>query len=205
MSDSVKEQNMISVEDMAEIAMDYFPNVVVEDFHGKELVVQRIIPFHILSALTPKIVDACFDDESGEYQPEMLDFSMRIAVVRAYTNVELPDDIEEQYYILYGTDLWNMVNLVADPEQLQLLHAVVIDRIHTQNNANKVLFEKTMHSSIDAITNIVDRLDDLFSDVTTDDIRNMVMAIGADGVDEEKIVRAVIAEQNKKNNDTNDD
>ena len=41
------------------------------------------------------------------------------------------------------------------------------------------------------------QINDLFAGVNADDLQKLVAALGEHGVDEEKIVQAVVAEQNK--------
>lgn len=55
------------------------------------------------------VMYACSKGDDGPFVPEMIDFAFRLHIVLAYSNVELPKDLEDQHYILYSTDLYDCI------------------------------------------------------------------------------------------------
>lgn len=192
-----KEMKMISIEKMDEIMNDYFPAAETVDFHGEELTIQKRIPFALVCEMVKKVADACFTDE-GEYQPEVWEFAMKLCFVEAYTNVRLPEDnVEHQYQIIGRTDLWEVMMQVIDQWQVKEIADAIKERIDARLDANRAAFEHDVNKMLDAVNEIGKQVSDLFNNVSTEDIQKLVGALGEHGVDEEKIVQAVVAEQNK--------
>lgn len=55
--------------------------------------------------------DVCagvFDKRTGEYHPELKDYYLRVAVIKAYTDIALPPD-DSSWRLVYGTPIFAMV------------------------------------------------------------------------------------------------
>lgn len=192
-----KEMNMISIEKMDEIMNDYFPTFEVVDFHGEELTVQKRIPFALVCEMVKKVADACFD-ENGEFSPEIRDFALRLCCVEAYTNVRLPEDnVEHQYEIVGRSDLWSIMLRVIDSDQMDEICNAIQDRIDARLDANRAAFEREINKLTQALDEMGKQVTELFGSVSPEDLQALLGAIGEHGVDEEKIVQAVVAAQNK--------
>ena len=198
------EQNMVSIEKLDEIMNDYFTAVEVVDWHGAELEVKKKIPAAVMYDLVRNVADACFDKETGEYLPEVRDFAERVAIVSAYANVRLPeDDVEHLHDILYRTDLYEVVWKSICSDQLLAISDAIDQRIEARTEANRVAFEYEVQNIIESVRQLGEQINQLFEGITPEDLKAMIAAIGEDGVDEEKIVQAVVAEQNKARGDDN--
>lgn len=198
------EQNMVSIEKLDEIMSDHFPAVEVVEWHGTELEIRKTISAATMYDLVRKVANACFDETTGEYLSEVRDFAERVAIVSAYTNVQLPDDDTEHLYdILYRTDLYDAVwkNICSD--QLLAISDAIDQRIETRTEANRAMFEREVQNIIDSVQQLGEQISQLFDGITPEDLKAMISAIGEGGVDEEKIVQAVVAEQNKARGDDN--
>ena len=191
------EQKMISIEKMDEIMNDYFPAQEVIDFHGQELVVQKLIPLVTMFKMVQDLADACFDPETGEYLPEVFETAKRIAVVNAYTNVRLPEKAEHQYQLLHRTDLWEKVYAAINIDQMLEIEDAVAMRIRVRRDANRVEFEHTIQQVMNYVTEIGEQMNSVFGDVSKEDMKKLIGAIGMDGVDEAKLAQAVVQEQNR--------
>lgn len=192
-----KETKMISIETMDEILSDHFPTAEVTDFYGQEIIVQKRIPFALMSELVQKVADACFSDE-GEYMPEIRDFALRLCCVEAYTNIRLPqENVEHQYEIVGCAELWRIVANCIDQDQLEQICDAIQDRIQARLDSNRAAFEREINKLTQALDEMGKQVTELFGSVSPEDLQALLSAIGENGVDEEKIVKAVVAEQNK--------
>ena len=191
------EMKRITIENMAEVISDRFPNEQHIDYYGNDLVVKWALPFYIVKALVASIADSCFDNETGVYTPENKDFAVRLCVVGAYTNVDIPADPEEQYTLLYGTDLIRYVFSAINPDQLDVIMKSVDERCKDRFDARRNAMEREFELFMDGAKQLLDSVAGLFDGVSQDDMKKMIGAIGENGIDEEKIVKAVVAEQNK--------
>lgn len=192
-----RKMKMISIEKMDEIMNDYFPTFEVVDFHGEELTVQKRIPFALVCEMVKKVADACFD-ENGEFSPEIRDFALRLCCVEAYTNVRLPEyNVEHQYEIVGRSDLWSIMLRVIDSDQMDEICNAIQDRIDARLDANRAAFEREINKLTQALDEMGKQVTELFGSVSPEDLQALLGAIGEHGVDEEKLVKAVVAEQNK--------
>lgn len=64
------------------------------------------------------IIDGC-TSPSGECVIAIVDFSIRVNVISAYSNVELPSDSEKLFDAVYSTDLYDIVCKNANTRQIE--------------------------------------------------------------------------------------
>lgn len=190
------ENKKIGYQEIAGIANDYYEKKDVIDFHGVKITVLRRIPYTKLCSLVDAVVKSCFDAESGEYIPEVRDFATRLAVASAYTNLELPDNLEEQYDMMYATDLMDQVHAAIDHNQLSTLRGSIQKRCEIINDMNRAAIEKEIYDAVGIIGNIADSFEQMFDGVSREDMKMMIQAIGDHGLNEGKLAEAVVREQN---------
>lgn len=191
------EEKMISIEKMDDIMNDYFPATETVDFHGQELVITKVIAPEDMFELVRQIADGCFAPD-GTYAPEVFDLLLRAGIVTEYSNVRLPQNVDHMSRILYGTDLYDTVIAHISAGQYNAAYDAVWERINARNDANRVLFESEIQQAVGMIQNLGDQISQVFSGLTQEDIQSLVAAIGTGGIDEEKLVHAVVTEQNKQ-------
>ena len=186
----------ISFEKIEEVMNDHFPLTDSIDWHNIEIEFMSCIPFAAASKLIQDVADACFTDD-GDYMPEVMNFALRAGVIGLYTNIELPTDADAMNRLLFGTDLWDRVTLVIDEAQLGMIEQSINRRIKARLDTNKAEFERGVRQVLDGMAQLADQMNGLFDGVSNDDLKNMITAIGENGIDEGKLVQAVVAEQNK--------
>jgi len=94
-------------------------------WHGRAVSVRTLLPVRELSQFINSVMSACYDDEHDVFVPEMMDFAFRVNVVSRYACVELPDDIEEQYVLLYNTDIYDSIVAAVNAAQLQSIEKTI--------------------------------------------------------------------------------
>ena len=187
---------MINAEKLKEIASERFTEYETVEYYGCDVVIRKILPFPVFRKIVSRVADSCFDSITGEYLPENREFATRLCIAELYTDVEIPDDIEQQYTLLFGTDFIQMVIGNINRDQFLDMQYAIDERIRVRNEANRAMFDRSVMDILNKIGEISDQISDVFSEVTQDDMKNLISAIGEGGIDEEKIVRAVVAEQN---------
>ena len=128
--------------------------------------------------------------------PEVFDMLLRAGTIGEYSNVRLPKEVGHMGRILYGSDLYETVWRHISREQHDAVTDAVWERINARNNMNKVLFENEIQRAVDGIQSLGEQLAQLFGEVSADDIKALVSAIGEGGIDEGKLVQAVVEKQN---------
>ena len=77
-------------------------------WHSTELIIKPLLSVDEYINVIQRIINDCSTPQ-GECVVELIDFSLRRNVVSAYAFVDYPDDIDDLYYILYASDLFETV------------------------------------------------------------------------------------------------
>lgn len=80
----------------------------VKEWNGLHIVVRRLINVEDMFKLIDNIMSTCVTKD-GVFVPEMIDFVTRSNIVLAYSNVLLPNGVNEQYKFLYETGIYECV------------------------------------------------------------------------------------------------
>lgn len=88
-------------------------------WHGIAVTLRPLLPLVEVTQFVNSVMDSCYDKEHDVFVPDMIDFAFRVNAVSRYACVELPESIEEQYSILYNTDIFDTIVSYANAAQLQ--------------------------------------------------------------------------------------
>lgn len=94
-------------------------------WNGIKIMIRPIITLGETINLVNSVMDSCVDHSRGMFLPEMLDFTFRANVILAYTNIRLPHDINSQYILLYGTDLYADLLEVVNNSQIEAMEKCI--------------------------------------------------------------------------------
>lgn len=88
-------------------------------WHGIAVTIRYLLPIKEVTLLVNSVMDGCYDKAHDVFIPEMMDFAFRVNIVTRYACVDLPQDIEEQYEILYNTDIFDTIASAINTAQMQ--------------------------------------------------------------------------------------
>lgn len=183
-------ENRVSVEAL-ERACDneYFSRYEVVQWNGIEVTVRQAIPLTEMLGFVNDIVDACFL-EDGTYFPEAEKFAVKVGVLSRYTNIEMPDDVEKQYWIAYDSGIFDTVYGCIDVPQLNEIIIAAEKRIQHMCNSDIAAIMTKLNALVDAFGMTTEKMAETFSNINDDDLEKLVNAIGDGGFDADKIVAA---------------
>ena len=96
-------------------------------WNGKVMKVRPLLPPMEMSEFLNSVMDACIDREHGSIMPEFIDLAIRANTVLRYTDMDIPETLDGQTELLYGTDLYDSVREHICKAQLDaLIHAAEI-------------------------------------------------------------------------------
>ena len=168
------------------------PHYTFEWCDGVTVDVAHSVSFATELAIIEAMAQSCFD-EDGNYFPALADMMFRHEVIAKYTNIELPEDIEVCYALFYNTDLWAQVSEYIDDVQLANIQIAAHEMIHQRNDMRSEELKKNVGSMIESLS----RITDAFDGVSAADISGVFSAFANGGIDESKIVNAILT-QNKE-------
>lgn len=114
-----KEIKRIAFDSISPELRNEIVNVRVRLGKGKQLsfpVKTRLTVEEMLS-FVKFVVDSSIDAESASYMPESKDIATRHMVLETYANFEIPDNLSDEYKLLYWTPIYNEILRVIDQDQ----------------------------------------------------------------------------------------
>lgn len=155
----------------------------------KTLEVKKYIGIKDKKQLVDDIVNACIIYEDGVFKFNDIDkyIIFTMMTIEAYTNIELSDDIENDYDLLCQADLLNAViaTFNGEYENVRLLLQMKCEYILSGNNI-EVQFGKFLNGllgKIDSITNVLfDKVGDFDINnlpIDTDDLRKLMSFVNS--------------------------
>lgn len=184
-----KGEKRVSISAIDNIISERFLNAVSEQWYDVEVKMRRSIPFTEMLTFVDDVAQSCFQ-RNGVYLPEVLDFAIKSNIIKRYTNVSLPDNLEHRYAILYNTDLVDFVCQHINMQQVQEIVTSINRKLSYMCDTNTVSVQNRLNDLISAFETMQEKTEAMFSNVTPDDMTKLVGAIGDGALTEEKIVEA---------------
>lgn len=94
-------------------------------WHGNAVTIRTLLPIKEVTLFVNSVMEGCYDIPHNAFIPEMMDFAFRVNVVTRYACVDLPTDIEEQYEIIYNTDIFDTIVASINVAQLQSIRDTI--------------------------------------------------------------------------------
>lgn len=166
--------------------------IITGNWNGSEIKIKPNLSLREMAYMVDRVVDICFDEDSGVYIPEIKDYAIRVLTIELYSNVALPDDKEEKYEAVYNGGLFEKIKEYINASQyLDILN--VIDKkidILVETNVNSLTIQ--INELISKFTEIEKGLGIMFEGVTPEEISGFVKSMSGVKVDEDKIIKAVL-------------
>lgn len=93
--------------------------------HNLRLRVRSFLRASEMGSMVRDILEAVCRKDDGRLCPELLDYATRAGIVSYYADVELPEKLEDQYHLLYTTDLYSKVMGIANQDQVAAVRDAV--------------------------------------------------------------------------------
>ena len=179
----------ISINAMDSIMKTQYENITTECWNEIDITIKRTVSLGDMLSFVNDVVASCFQD-NGEFMPEVLDFAIRSNIILKYSNVSLPDNLEHRYAILYCTDIVNFIRGHADQEQVDEIINVIHRKVDYLCNTNVRAIQSKLNELISAFDNLQSKTDDVFHNISSDDVAKLASVLSSGELSEEKIVAA---------------
>ena len=94
-------------------------------WHTTTLTVRQLLPVEECLSLIDNIFKNCMSPK-GDFKVELLDFSIRVNIIAAYAiSVDLPTKPEDTYYLVYASDLYDVVCKIINSNQLKMIKQTI--------------------------------------------------------------------------------
>lgn len=193
MADKIKKISITAFEKA--VGEIYEPATTVE-WNGLVLVIKRHLSLAEAVEFVNVCTKACFGAEDASYAPEAKDMAIRSCIVAFYTNITLPENVAKQYELIYHSMVLDTIMPNIDQTQLKAIVNAIDDKVDHIASANVELVNKRMEELNNALDGAQKQMSELFKDVNTEEVKNVIEALSTGKIDEEKLVKAYLSNKN---------
>ena len=162
-----------------------------------EITVRHTLPLRDVLTFVNEVVSTCFDEESGEYLPEVKDFIIKKNILEMYANFDLPKNAEECYSLIYGSGVVNYVLGYVNTDQFNEIMASIDEKLNHFVQTNIEMVHKQLNELYMSFDTIMTQMEAIFSGVNAEDMKKLVGALSNFKLDEEKLVKAYMGSKGK--------
>ena len=161
------------------------------DWNGITIHVKSRLTINEIVSFAHRAVELCFTD-THDYLPEVLRFAVGLETINFYTDLELPESIDDKYTLITQTDLIECIIDCVDKEQYEEIVTATDEKLNYRADSAIAESRKEVEEIYSAAKTLFDKISEAFSGLDPDDFKNMVTAISANGIDESKIMEAYL-------------
>ena len=122
------------------------------------------------------------------------EFAKRSALIAAYTDIELPESPSAQYAFVYGTRCFDYVIENANGEQIADIFNTIDNMIEYRIRVNTDALIGNVMKLYSELDSIVSGMNGVYKDLSAEKMAAFVQAVTDSKLDEEKLVKAIVAE-----------
>lgn len=117
--------DVIDAKKLMKIGMRGYKDTIDVNWHGVIIKVKYMLDMDEEHMLIQSIMNCCMTND-GNFVPELLDISIRANIVKTYSSVELPEDINDQHKLLYYSDLFDVIINNVNKNQIEHILKLVL-------------------------------------------------------------------------------
>lgn len=185
-------EKKVSVNDFEKVMEDVKQDTVQIDWHGVDVTITPLLSLENYLAFVQEVVSICFDEDTGDFIPEVRDFAIKRAVLHHYANFRLPENTARCYDMIYSTDAVASVLGEVNRAQFDELCRGIDKRLAYLAETSVKKVERKLNEAVSEFEEACKQLETMFAGVSPDDVAGMVRALGAGTFDEEKIAHVVL-------------
>lgn len=180
----------------------------VVDVCGLQVKVKPILTFADTIGFTSEAVRSIIDEVDENVAYELYDFIIKSLTLKYFTNISLPNDINEQYQLVYETQLFNnVVQAIDDKFYTNLIKAVnnkiqfELQKIQNHIKVKSDLYISQIKDEVQKMLNVYNTIAELYQNTDPDMVNTLIpKLVNLPKLDEKEIVKAVIESRSQNIN-----
>lgn len=184
------QKNKLSFDEIKNVIPANDENYATVDWKGIKFRIKTILSLEEMMGFVHGVVTSCFAEDTGEYLPEIKEFAVRCAVLEDYGNIELPDDLNEKYALVCGTDIVDCIAGSVDSTQLEDILNAIDEKVEHIAQSNIEALNKKMAEVVAKFESLEANISKVFSAVDADTVTKVASAVASGAFDEKKLVQA---------------
>lgn len=154
------------------------------------------VPFTKMLEIVDTVADACTDGHL-DYSPILKKFFTDVEIIRSFTDVKLPEDINECYEFIQNTDIIMELSFTKQVGQIYTIETAIdetveylLDKKSKANPLNDLaisatqfintLAEKLSETDIEQLKNAMSSLSELLKNIPPEDVQAFVKSLTAE-------------------------
>lgn len=170
--------------------------IVTKEWRGINVNIKVRLGLKEMMTFVDGVVKTCFTEDDNQYTPEVLDFAIRSSVLEMYANFTLPTNIEKQYELVYGCDMYETILETIDRIQFDAMLRAIDEKIAHIAASNIEAVTRQVNDVYASLNALEERLSAVFQGIDNDAITGLVGAMADGKFDEEKLVQAYFETKN---------
>ncbi len=160
---------------------------------GYTIHIKRFLDFMDMMGFVNGVTAGCFAKSDNSYMPEARDFFFRCHIVEYYTNIELPDNLEEKNQLVYGTNIIEVVLRNVDMGQFQAIIDSIDKKVANLVDINVKQINDEVEFIYEQVSALYAQLTEAFDGIDKETIASIANAVVGTTFDEKKLIDAVNA------------
>lgn len=171
---------------------------------GYDVAVKRFISFAEMMNFVDGVVSGCFATSDSSYMPEVRDMYFRCSLVEFYTNIKLPEPIEEKNQIVYGTDIIDLILQNIDAGQFRAIVDSIEKKVNYFVDTNLKRVEDKAEAFLGGIIEQCEELNKAFSEIDAREMASFIKSMTEMNFDEKAVISAAADIKQKMNQEQPD-
>lgn len=200
MDKEIKRISVNAIERIIEASTE--PGLVEVNWHGETITVKCRLGLTDMMRFVDTVSNNSFLDD-GTYYPEVEGFARRCAILEVYGNLRLPQNIEQRYKFVYSNVVSEAIDMIlsnVDQNQYAEILDAIQDKIDYRVNTEMEKANRRVEEIARSLTDLENVFKDMFDGMSPDDVKSLIGAL-AHGVDEKKIVDAIMDKKEQQESD----
>lgn len=165
-----------------------------------EVTVKRRLPLSEYVDFVEGVVKECFTKDDFTYLPEIKNFAINCNVLTKYANFTLPNNIHNQYELIYDSNAVSEVLKYVDANQFDEIIDAIDAKIDAELRLGASVIQAQFSKLAASLSDLEEKLADIFSGVDKGEMLKMIDAITDGKFDETKLISAYFDQKKRAEN-----
>lgn len=166
-------------------------------FQGKNITIKKDVDIKDVFTIINSIAISCFNNETGEYTPELEEFVRRCSIIETFTDFTMPESLNDRFHLVFGTELYKTV-IDSIPEGIiEMINNSVAKKIDYLIQCNIEMVTTKISDVMNKVDEMENSVQDLINSLDADSMNKVLSAVSDGQFDYGKLLDAFKEEADK--------
>lgn len=190
--------NKKNIVELLEKCTPAYPNTVNKEWNGLSIEIKPVLTATEMSQFITEIILYCLAGENQSFVPEYKDIAIRMCVVKYYTDLSVPEVVDDKYMtLLYKYDIVAAILAEINGEQFDVMIDSIDKKLDYILKRTGTYTESKLAELIEIIIRQINDFSNKFEDIDSGKLIELANAVSNNSIDERKIVAAIMKERKR--------